>query len=113
VTDIQLLKSVTVVLEGGSGTSPPLGPSSYGETWTLSGVSLQCSSNVAEAIGSVYLNGALIGTTTWASTGDTGVAASLVQVMTGQTLTATWTGGDDGAVATMTVLGTRTIPGVS
>ena len=80
---------MTVVLDGdGNGTCPPLGPSSSGETWQLSGVSLQASTNVAEAIGSVYLNGSLIGTTTWASTGDTGVATSLVQVMTGQTLTA-------------------------
>lgn len=110
MTDIQLLKSVTVVLdENGNGTCPPLGPSSYGETWTLSGVSLQASTNAAEATGSVYLNGALIGTTTWASTGDTGVAASIVQVMTGQVLTAAWAGGDPGAVATMTVLGTRTV----
>jgi hypothetical protein len=111
MTDIQLLKSVTVTLDGsGNGTCPPLGPSSYGETWTLSGVSLQASTNVKEALGSVYLNGLLIGTTTWASTGDTGVATSVVQVMTGQVLTATWTGGDAGAVATMTVLGTRTVP---
>lgn len=110
MTEIQLLKSVTVVLDGnGNGTCPPLGPTSYGETWTLSGVSLQASSNAAEATGSVALNGSLIGTTTWASTGDTGVAASLVQVMTGQVLTATWAGGDPGAVATMTVLGTRTV----
>ena len=110
MAEIQLLKSVTTVLEDGSGTSPPLGPSSFGETWQLSGVSLQCSTNVAEATGAVYLNGALIGTTTWASTGDTGVATSLVQVMTGQVITATWTGGDAGATATMTVLGTRTVP---
>ena len=110
MTAIQLLKSVTVALDGdGNGTCPPLGPSSFGETWKLSGVSLKCSTNVAEAIGSVYLNGSLIGTTTWASTGDTGVASSLVQVMTGQMLTATWAGGDAGAVATMTVLGTRTV----
>lgn len=110
MTDIQLLKSVTVVLDSdGNGTCPPLGPSSYGETWTLSGVSLQASANTAEATGSVYLNGSLIGTTTWASTGDTGVASSLVQVMTGQVITATWTGGDPGAVGTMTVLGTRTV----
>ena len=64
MTSLQLLKSVTVVLDGdGNGTCPPLGPSSYGETWTLSGVSLQASSNAAEASGSVYLNGSLIGTT--------------------------------------------------
>lgn len=110
MTDIQLLKSVTVVLDSdGNGTCPPLGPTSYGETWTLSGVSVQCSTNVKEAIASVYLNGSLIGTTTWGSTGDTGVASSLVQVQTGQVLTATWAGGDDGAVATMTVLGTRAV----
>jgi hypothetical protein len=110
VTDIQLLQSVTVVLNGaGSGTCPPLGPSSSGETWQLSGVSLQVSTNVKEAIGAVYLNGLLIGTTTWGSTGDTGVASNLVQIMTGQLITATWAGGDAGSVATMTVLGTRSV----
>jgi hypothetical protein len=107
---IQLLRSVTVTLDGsGNGTCDPLGPSSSGETWQLSGVSVQCSTNTAEALASVYLNGSLIGTTTWGSTGDTGVATSLVQVMTGQQITAAWTGGDPGAVATMTVLGTRTV----
>ena len=111
MTEIQLLQSVTVKLDGsGNGTCDPLGPSSFGETWTLSGVSMEASTNVAEASGSVRLNGALIGTTTWASTGDTGVATSVVQVMTGQVLTATWTGGDAGAIGTMTVLGTRTVP---
>lgn len=110
MTALQLLKSVTVVLDGaGNGTCTPLGPTSFGETWQLSGVSLQCSTNASEATGSVYLNGSLIGTTTWASTGDTGVASSLVQVMTGQVITATWSGGDPGAVGTMTVLGTRTV----
>lgn len=110
MTDIQLLQSVTVVLNGsGNGTSPPLGPSASGQTWQLSGVSLQVSTNVKEAIGAVYLNGLLIGTTTWGSTGDTGVASNLVQIMTGQLLTATWTGGDAGSVATMTVLGTRSV----
>jgi hypothetical protein len=109
MTDIQLLKSATVVLDGaGNGTCPPLGPSSYGETWSVTLISVQCSSNASEAIASVYLSGALLGTTTWGSTGDSDTGI-IQQVMTGQQLTAAWSGGDPGATATMTVMGTRTV----
>lgn len=106
---VNLLKSSVVTLDGdGNGTCTPVGPTSPSETWTVSLISVQCTSARAEAIASVYLDGALLGTTTWGSTGDSDSAISQ-QVMPGQQVTATWTGGDPGAIATLTVFGTRQV----
>lgn len=101
--------SATAVLDAsGNGTSGELGPSASGETWNVTLLSLRASTNVSEAVASVYLNGALIGTTTWGSTGDsdTGISLSLA---VGQVLTAQWSGGDAGATGTLTAIGTRTV----
>lgn len=106
---IQLLSSSSVTLDGsGNGTCPPLIPQSPGETWVVTCISVQCATNTLESIASAYLNGHLLGTTTWGSTGDsdTGIAQP---VANGQQLTATWTGGDAGTKATMTVIGTKTV----
>lgn len=98
-----------VTLDGdGNGTCPPVGPTSAGETWNVSLVSVQCNTNANEAIASVFLNGMLLGTTTWGSTGDSDSSISQT-VVTGQTITATWTGGDPGAIGTMTVFGTKVV----
>lgn len=106
---VNLLRSSAVTLDGdGNGTCPPVGPTSPSETWTVTLVSVQVTTSQNEAIASVYLDGALLGTTTWGSTGDsdTGITQS---VMPGQQVYATWTGGDPGATATMTVTGTRQV----
>lgn len=106
---LPLVTSVTVVLDGsGNGTCQGLGPVSPGETWAVTVISVRCSSNASEAIASAYLSGVLLGTTTWGSTGDsdTGITQELAN---GQTIYATWTGGDPGATATMGLTGTRTV----
>jgi len=101
--------SATGKLSGsGNGTSSGLGPSASGETWQVTLISVKCSSNVAEAVCSVFLNGALVGTTTWGSTGDSDTGISLPMAV-GQVLTATWTGGDANATGTLTAIGTRTV----
>lgn len=106
---LDLNTAVTVQLDGdGNGTSPGTGPTAQGETWSVDLVSVRCSTNNAEAICSVERNGRLIGTTTWGSTGDSDTGITLTMAG-GQELTATWTGGDPGAVATLTVMGTRTV----
>lgn len=106
---LPLTETSRVVLNGsGNGTCPPLSPSSSGETWSVSLISVQVSSNTSEAIASVYLNGILLGTTTWGSTGDSDSAINQI-VGTGQDITATWTGGDAGATATMAVIGTKVV----
>jgi len=106
---LPLTETSKVTLNGsGNGTCPPIGPTSSGETWNVSLISVQCSTNANEAIANVYLNGLLLGNTTWGSTGDSDSSINQT-VGNGQQITATWTGGDVGAVATMSVFGTRTV----
>lgn len=106
---LPLNQSVTGKLNGsGNGTSGELGPSASGETWQVTLISVKCSTNVSEAICSVFLNGALVGTTTWGSTGDSDTGITLPMAV-GQVLTATWTGGDANATGTLTAMGTRTV----
>lgn len=106
---VSLIRNSSVVLDGnGNGTCPAIGPVSPSETWSVTLISVQCTTNVSEAIASVYLDGNLLGASTWGSTGDsdTGITQAL---MPGQQLYATWAGGDAGATATMAVLGTRQV----
>ncbi len=106
---LPLTETSKVTLNGsGNGTCPVIGPTSSGETWKVSLISVQCNTNHNEAIASVYLNGMLLGTTTWGSTGDSDSSINQI-VGTNQQISATWTGGDSGAVATMTVFGTRMV----
>lgn len=106
---LPLNASVTGKLNGsGNGTSATLGPSASGETWSVTLISVKCSSNASEAIASVYLNGAFVGGSTWGSTGDSDTGITLAMAV-GQTLTAQWTGGDAGATGTLTAIGTRTV----
>ena len=101
--------SATGTLDGsGNGTSDELGPTASGETWQVTLISVRCSSSASEAICSVYLSGALVGTTTWGSTGDSDTGITLSMAV-GQTLTAQWAGGDAGATGTLTAIGTRTV----
>lgn len=103
----QLNTTATVILQGGTGTTAPVGPTSGGEVWNVTLLSVQCSSALSEAIASVYYNGVLIGTSTWGSTGDSDTSVNIPPMAVGSSLTCTWTGGDDGAVATFSVMGTR------
>lgn len=99
----------TVKLDGsGNGVSGPLGPTAQGETWTVQIISVQCSTNVNEAVCSVYLGANLVGTTTWGSTGDSDTGITLI-LNTGQTLTARWTGGDAAATGALSVFGSRQV----
>lgn len=109
MAQLQLLQTSTVVLNGsGAGTCPSIGPTAQGEKWTVTTISVQCNTNTNEAIARVFLNGSLLGATTWGSTGDSDTGINQA-VMTGQTINATWTGGDAGATAKMSVLGTREV----
>lgn len=106
---VNLLTSSQVTLdENGNGTCEGIGPSSPSESWTVTLISVRCSTNVRESIASVYLNGLLLGTSTWGSTGDsdTGITQP---VMPGQLISTTWTGGDAGATAVMAVIGSRQV----
>jgi hypothetical protein len=123
-------ENVAVTLDGsGNGTariSPGqaaapgsgVGAARYsGLTWALTAVAVSVATNTAEAEASCYVSrgiqaagpNELQGTTQQGSTGDTcTVTASLLP---GDWVTVKWAGGDAGAVATMRVTGTVTVPG--
>lgn len=109
---LPLLTSTQTSLDGsGSGTCS-IGPTSQGEVWTLSVIGVRCLTNVSESICQVYIGPAgstsyLVGTTTWGSTGDSDTDISFV-LNTGQQVTASWTNGDAGTTAYLSVVGSKT-----
>lgn len=97
----------TVLNVSGAGTAS-VGPTAQGEVWTVAIIGVRCSTNVSESICQVFLGTSLVGTTTWGSTGDSDTGVSLT-VAVGQTITASWTGGDSGTAGFLSVLGTRSV----
>jgi hypothetical protein len=92
------------------------GPGLPGVSWQPSSIAVSVSTNVSEAQCSVYLGigpypGSLVGATQTGSTGDSTDCSATV--WPGQELIAVWTGGDPGSIATMSVFGTKTVPGGS
>ena len=104
-------KAYTTLDANGNGTAST-GPESFREQWSNLTASVRASSNVNEAICSVYggaaaTPGYFSGATTWGSTGDSTTNLPAVQV--GGNVWAVWTGGDPGAQAVLTVTGTRSV----
>jgi hypothetical protein len=102
------------VLDGTGAGTAKVGPLTDRENWTLATASVSCSSNVLEAacrifVGDVvtaanYVDGTLSG-----STGDSTDNVAAAPCPKGTYVWAVWTGGDAGAVATLSVNGTKTI----
>lgn len=110
---VQLSASTSIKLDGAGGGTATVGPEAPGETWDAGyTVGVRCATNAAEAIASAWCGGGpprgFIGSTTWGSTGDAN--SDTPQVSVGQSVTVTWTGGDPGATAYLTVTGTRQVP---
>lgn len=104
-------KAYTTLDENGNGTANT-GPLSFGEQWSNLVASVRASTNVNEAICSVYAGagatpGYFSGATTWGSTGDS--ESNLPTVQVGGNIWAVWTGGDAGATAVLTVTGTKLV----
>lgn len=102
-----------VTLDGSGNGTASVGPTAQGETWQAGfTVSVHASTNASEAQARLYCGGGtspayFIGATTWGSTGDSNTDAPTMH--TGQLVTVVWTGGDPGAIAYLSVNGTRTI----
>jgi len=104
--------SAQVTLDGSGNGTASIGPLSPGEVWDDLIAAVRVATNVNEAICTVYSGAAATagyarGATTWGSTGDS--TGQLSEVRVGGQVFAVWTGGDAGAVATLTVTGTRTV----
>lgn len=114
---LSLTQSAQITLNGSGDGTAQLGPSSPGEVWAPSVVSVgteetsvtneaQCKIYCGPAPAQpYYVDGTLSG-----STGDSSSNVTGQMLYPGQYVIAVWTGGDPGAVAFLNVQGTRTVP---
>jgi hypothetical protein len=90
-----------------------------GLSWSVTAVAVSVATNVSEASCSVYVSYGIQaatqnefqGQTATGSTGDTDTVTATLRP--GDWITAVWSGGDPGSLATMRVYGTVTPPGVA
>lgn len=116
-TQLSLNTSASVVLGSsgpgaGNGTAS-IGPNLPGVSWQPETIAVSVSTNNSEAQCNIYLGiapqaASLLGATSTGSTGDSTDCSATV--WPGQSLIAVWTGGDPGAIATMSVFGTKQVP---
>jgi hypothetical protein len=109
--------SASVQLDGTGAGVVQLGPSITNEQWSPSRVSVSCTANVTTGAceADIYC-GAYIGQDTFkdgtfsGDTGDTTDAVNGELLWPGQFVFVQWSDGVPGAIATMRVQGTRTVP---
>ena len=117
---VPLNASARVTLDASGNGQVSIGPANLRERWIAKNVAVA----TAQAVGSVVNDAAcqifygstsnlgdLIDSTLTGSSGDsTDAAASVGDIHNGQVITAVWAAGDAGAVAVISVFGTKTIP---
>jgi hypothetical protein len=113
--------SVTITLDGsGNGTAKITVPGTRyggGPTWTVAQVAVKVLTNTLEATAQLYLSRGtsvftqadFVSQTQLGSTGDT-CALNVEAMQPNDWLSVTWTGGDPGQIATMTVKGIINVP---
>jgi hypothetical protein len=112
---IQLNTGVSVKLSAAGAGTAYIGPSIPGLVWTVTQVSCFTSTNVTgttqfqfyfPSVAPIYFQG---GSFTGNQDTDTDISLTIYP---GQQLIGVWSGGDSGATATMSILGTLTVNGV-
>lgn len=111
MTETQIQMSGTVKLDVNGNGQISLGPQVVREYWTLTLASVSVSSAVKEATATLYLGigptaGRRITGTATGSSGDTAGLANM-EVQPGQTILAVFQGGDPGATANLSIVGTK------
>lgn len=104
----------SVVLDGSGNGTAKVGPLSARESWTPAVVSVKATTNTKEATCTTYAGAAaqapyFLDSTYAGSSGDSTGRGAAKTLRVGQYVWAVWTGGDPGAVATVTVIGTKEI----
>jgi hypothetical protein len=113
MTDVAFRESVSVKLDGTGNGHVGVGPISARESWNpdTASVSVSTTTNEAECgvyVGSGIYPSTLRETTFMGSSGDsTGRVAGLMRV--GDKVWAQWTDGDPNSIATLTVVGMKTV----
>jgi hypothetical protein len=111
---VPLNESAIVVLSGSGAGTAKVGPLSAREVWSPSNVHVSVSTHVNEAECAIYVGDAVeartyIDTTVSGSSGDSSDRVNATRVPVGWQVWAVWTGGDAGAIATLTVTGTKEV----
>lgn len=111
----QLNTGVSITLNASGAGAAYIGPAFPGVVWTVNQVSCVTSTNVTgttqfefyfPAVAPIYFQGG-----SYSGNQDTDTGLSMT-IFTGQQLIGVWSGGDSGATATMSILGTMTVNGV-
>jgi len=111
--DLPLNASAQVTLDGSGNGTASVGPTAQGEVWHAGFVAgVHASSNTNEATCRLYCGGGVspqyyVGGTTFGSTGDS--SSDTPQMQVGQQVFAVWTNGDPGAIAYLSINGTRSV----
>lgn len=115
---LSLTASATVTLDGSGNGIASVGPSAPGEVWAPDTTSIQCTGAIPTT-GTptlfIYAGNGIFPATFIDSTYNvTGAGSGLIdgkQLYAGQEVFAVWSGGPPGGTATLTVKGTRKVPG--
>ncbi|MHB1433998.1 MAG: hypothetical protein ACYCVZ_18025 [Streptosporangiaceae bacterium] len=112
-SQLTLDTSAQVTLDASGNGTAQIGPNLPGVSWQPETIAVSVATNISEAQCSVYIGlsaeaGSLLGATQTGSSGDSTDCSATV--WPGQQIIAKWTGGDPGAVATMSIFGTKTVP---
>lgn len=107
----QLQEFAHVILDANGNGRVSIGPTVVRERWAPTQATVSVSTSVLESQCDLYLGvggvpGRLMGSTRTGSSGDPYGFAGF-ELQPGQNLVAVWTGGDAGAVATITVFGEK------
>lgn len=99
----------TVSLDGSGNGVAMIGPTIAREHWQLDAAGVKVATNTKESLCSIYVgtsiqNGTFFGTSFTGSSGDT--CGLSIDIQPGMKVWAQWSGGDVGALATLTVFGT-------
>jgi hypothetical protein len=114
---LTLTRTASVTLDGSGAGTVQVGPTSPGEIWQPTQVSVSCSATVTTGtcqasiyVGSGPSQSTFVDGTFSGDTGDTTDAIGGRIVNPGQSVFAVWSGGVPGATATAVIAGTRTVP---
>lgn len=108
---LPLLESAQVTLDGSGNGAIIIGPQYAMQKWIPTGVSCQTTTNVSEPVFKVYhgkSSGAQLLDGTYTGSNDSTTMGNIF-IYHGDALYCAWTGGDPGAIASVTISGTMEI----
>jgi hypothetical protein len=107
---MQLDDAAQVTLDSSGNGTVKLGPRRLTQIWNVTNIAVAVSTNVLEATATTYLGAVAAPNSLGGTYSGSGDANSTdVTLRAGQFISCRWTGGDAGAVATLSVYGTYTL----